>query len=251
MAHVLKQFIGGVVAVALIRGSDAQSCAAGSFPYTTNGVTLTVSHAQAMDGETIGLLDCSGVTFSGSPMQAGEGDSPGYMVKCTAGTASLTSMNCGMGSDSGSGSGSGTEVDCTSCAEGFDKNGGCKASETPNANVDSMVPPGCQSCGGAALVYCTSMGYNIPNQPTDTSMQKCGDVKREYKMQGCCGNPTKTFDMGSGSGDANRRLAGEDLLLEELKHVLHRTKMQRGPAAAQNLAKSIKGLLAEHTDARP
>jgi hypothetical protein len=97
------------------------------------------------------------------------------------------------------------------------------------------------------------MGYNIPNQAehTATSMQTCGDVKREYKRQGCCGSPAKTFNMGSGSGDVNRRLTDEGLLLEELKHVLHRTKMQRGPAEARNLAKSIKGLLAEHTDAAP
>jgi len=251
MARMLKQFICGAVA-ALIYGSDAQSCAASSFDFTNNGVTITMSHPQIESGGISDVLDCSGAAHQSSPMQA-SGDEPGYRLSCTAGIVFLNSISCSLdGSPTGSGtdSGSGSGEDCNSCAEGFDTNGGCKAMETPNANVESMIPQGCESCGRAAMAYCSSKGYNIPNQnePMDsssTSMQTCGDVKMAYKSQGCCGNPTKAFAMGE------RRLVEEDLLFEELKHALQHTEMQRGPAEARNLAKSIKELLAEHTDAAP
>eukprot|EP00930_Biecheleria_cincta_P017050 TRINITY_DN13662_c0_g1_i1.p1 TRINITY_DN13662_c0_g1~~TRINITY_DN13662_c0_g1_i1.p1 ORF type:complete len:175 (-),score=30.13 TRINITY_DN13662_c0_g1_i1:253-777(-) len=150
-------------------------------------------------------------------------------------------------------------VECKSCVEGFDKNGGCKAMETPNANVESMIPQGCDSCGRDAMAYCLSLGYNMsiqndsePMSSNSTSMQTCADVRQAYQNQGCCGNPTKAFNMSSISGtDGNRRLVDKDLLLEELKHILQYTEMQRGPAEARTLAKSIKGLCAKHTNADP
>lgn len=247
MARMLQQFICGAVA-ALIYGSDAQSCAAGSYEWTNDGTTITMSHPQIESGGISDVLDCSGASYKSSPMQASR-EEPGYRLMCTAGQVSLSSISCsptGSGQDSGSGSG----VDCNSCGEGFDRNGGCEALETPNANVESMIPEGCENCGSVAMAYCSSKGYNIPtqNEPmasSSTSMQTCGDVKMAYKNQGCCGNPTKAFAVG------NRRLGEEDVLLEELKHALQHTEMQRGPAEARNLAKAINHLLAEHIDAAP
>lgn len=79
-------------------------------------------------------------------------------------------------------------------------------------------------------------------EPTNMSMQTCGDVRKAYKAAGCCGNPSKPFDK-------TRRLASsptEDELLESVKAALRQAKAEGGTSKAKSLATKIDDMVKAH-----
>lgn len=82
-----------------------------------------------------------------------------------------------------------------------------------------------------------------PYVPMSTAMPTCLDVKRQYQALGCCGMPTKAFEMPaswSASGTAGkRRLAGPNDVLEDVKSALKAAKLEGGQSEAGSLAKTL------------
>eukprot|EP00930_Biecheleria_cincta_P043786 TRINITY_DN30059_c0_g1_i1.p1 TRINITY_DN30059_c0_g1~~TRINITY_DN30059_c0_g1_i1.p1 ORF type:complete len:167 (+),score=36.69 TRINITY_DN30059_c0_g1_i1:58-501(+) len=87
-------------------------------------------------------------------------------------------------------------------------------------------------CSGVGI---TSVGVD----DSQSKMMTCGEVKAEYKKQGCCGSPMGSFSMPAGE----RRLSQHEDLLEKLQVALQRTAQQEGPAQASALAKSLRELV--------
>jgi len=82
-----------------------------------------------------------------------------------------------------------------------------------------------------------------PIDETGASMTTCGDMRRAYKMVGCCGNPTKTFSMPDGM--KRRRLSSEEELLESVKAALQNAEEVGGPSKARSLAKAVRAILSK------
>lgn len=94
-------------------------------------------------------------------------------------------------------------------------------------------------CDGNSGMCVESEMKNDPSSGSgSSSMSTCGDVKRAYKMSGCCGNPQKEFSTHG------RRLSEEDELIEAVKSELRHAKAVGGTSKARTLAISIQNILA-------
>jgi hypothetical protein len=100
---------------------------------------------------------------------------------------------------------------------------------------------GCDWDADACPEYASQTG--TPIDATGDSMTTCGDMKRAYKMAGCCGNPTKTFTIPDGM--KRRRLSSEEELLESVKAALQNAKEVGGPSKAKSLAKAMGAILSK------
>jgi len=91
------------------------------------------------------------------------------------------------------------------------------------------------TCNGKVVASKTAPKTQMAAKKLDT----CLDVKKEFQMQGCCGNPTKTFDMGDKGTQSGGRRLSQDTVVEDVRLMLENAKMQGGAENAGGMAADL------------
>jgi len=146
------------------------------------------------------------------------------------------------------------EVDAWSGAQWEEAMGHCDHTG-PGDDDDGSCAYYCL-CSAAQIQCCKPgpdlalMGHKVvaktDDHDDDHEGTTCGEVKAEYKHQGCCGNPSQPFHAPERrlSKAAPRGARDEARLIKSIQRTLGGVKAREGPAAAAKLAAQLKGVLA-------